>query len=255
MVCAGVAECGVLVCSSSGRTVNRHGGWSLLTSRIAPCWLQRHAAPTHARTGAIVTVPESVENIRTVLRLAAKNPLIAPCAGLHPVQPCHHPQHPRASDTPSPHSARCVCLDDLPAALDLIRANADALVAIGEVIGSDWFCLTAPRQTRNRHATNSQTHKQHTRTQNTHTRHAQIGLDFSPHVLGGDDALKDVQRRAFAAQVRLASELGLPLNVRSRAAGRHAIDLLLVGLGCCVSPAPAACVVRVGGHMLALLIS
>jgi hypothetical protein len=30
----------------------------------------------------------------------------------------------------------------------------------------------------------------------------QVGLDFSPHVLNGDEALKDVQRAVLAAQVR-----------------------------------------------------
>jgi hypothetical protein len=58
---------------------------------------------------------------------------------------------------------------------------------------------------------------------------AQVGLDFSPHVLAGDESQKDAQRAAFSAQVSLASELGLPLNVHSRSAGHHAIDLLLVG--------------------------
>ncbi|KIZ03236.1 Putative deoxyribonuclease TATDN3 [Monoraphidium neglectum] len=56
----------------------------------------------------------------------------------------------------------------------------------------------------------------------------EVGLDFSPHVLNGDEALKDVQRAVLAAQVSLANELGLPLNVHSRSAGHHAIDALLV---------------------------
>jgi Tat protein secretion system quality control protein TatD with DNase activity len=34
--------------------------------------------------------------------------------------------------------------------------------------------------------------------------------------------------RAYAHQVSLANELGLPLNVHSRSAGHHAIDALLV---------------------------
>lgn len=44
----------------------------------------------------------------------------------------------------------------------------------------------------------------------------QVGLDFSPHVLHGDESLKDVQRTIFGQQIQLANELGLPLNVHSR---------------------------------------
>lgn len=73
-----------------------------------------------------MTVPESLEDARAVLQLAAANPLIAPCAGLHPVQPVH-------ADGVPYSSARCVALEDLSPMLDFIRANADSLVAIGEV--------------------------------------------------------------------------------------------------------------------------
>jgi hypothetical protein len=34
-----------------------------------------------------VTVPETLADAHAVLALAATNPLTAPCAGLHPVQP------------------------------------------------------------------------------------------------------------------------------------------------------------------------
>lgn len=132
---------------------------------------------------AIVTVPESIDDMHEVLRLAAENHMIAPCAGLHPVQPAHTDGAPYSGQ-------RCVSMSDLPAALDFIRQHADDLVAVGEVM-------------------------------------LEVGLDFSPHVLNGDEGLKEVQRAVFGAQIDLANNLGLPLNVHSRSAGHHAIDLLL----------------------------
>lgn len=53
----------------------------------------------------------------------------------------------------------------------------------------------------------------------------ECGLDFSPWVVK-DEADRDKQRRAFLRQVELAQELDLPLNVHSRNAGHHAINLL-----------------------------
>jgi Tat protein secretion system quality control protein TatD with DNase activity len=103
-----------------------------------------HAGPGHSSTGApphtttsparrrqkhpaaIVTVPESLDDARAVLRLAASSPLTAPCAGLHPVQPLHEGG---AHYT----GARCVAAAELPPVLELIRASADELVAVGEV--------------------------------------------------------------------------------------------------------------------------
>jgi hypothetical protein len=44
-----------------------------------------------------------------------------------------------------------------------------------------------------------------------------VGLDFSPHVLNGDEALKDVQRAVFAVQARAAPRGGrcsAPLALR-----------------------------------------
>lgn len=131
---------------------------------------------------AIVVVPESLDDAREVLQQARRDARLAPCAGLHPVQPV------RSGDGSAP--ARCVALDDLPPALDFIRANAAELVAVGEV-----------------------------------------GLDFTPHVIGTDaraaDEAKRAQREVFAAQIAAAAELGLPLNVHSRSAGHHALELVL----------------------------
>jgi TatD DNase family protein len=52
----------------------------------------------------------------------------------------------------------------------------------------------------------------------------ETGLD---HWRVQDDAGRGLQREIFAGFVRLAGELDLPLNVHSRSAGRHAIELLL----------------------------
>lgn len=70
-----------------------------------------------------------------------------------------------------------------------------------------------------------------------HTHHQQltcigeIGLDFSPHVLGGAspkaEDKKQQQRAVFTAQIQLANELNLPVNVHSRSAGHHAITTLI----------------------------
>jgi hypothetical protein len=75
---------------------------------------------------AIVTVPESLADAAVVLALSGANPLTAPCAGLHPVQPLHEGG---AHYT----GARCVAAADLPPALEFLRAHADKLVAVGEV--------------------------------------------------------------------------------------------------------------------------
>ena len=52
----------------------------------------------------------------------------------------------------------------------------------------------------------------------------EVGLD---HWVTQAPALREQQHAAFRRIVALAGELALPLNVHSRSAGRHAIDLLL----------------------------
>jgi TatD DNase family protein len=47
------------------------------------------AAARHVGVQAIVTVPESLQDCEAVLQLAKEEPLVQPCAGLHPVQPIH----------------------------------------------------------------------------------------------------------------------------------------------------------------------
>ncbi|KAJ3015186.1 putative deoxyribonuclease tatdn3 [Thoreauomyces humboldtii] len=123
---------------------------------------------------AILNVSESPTDALAILHLASLHPILNPCIGLHPVCPMTHAS---------------VTLDDLQPTLDLIRANRDRIVAIGE-----------------------------------------CGLDFSPHVLATTttdvsiEDQKEVQRTVFRAQISMARELGLPLNVHSRNAGRHAVD-------------------------------
>jgi len=83
------------------------------------------------------------------------------------------------------------------------------------------------------------------------THHAQltcigeIGLDYSPHVLGMEDpeATKQIQQECMRQQVELALELGLAVNVHSRSAGHHALALLKET----AAAAAAAAAARSGG--------
>jgi TatD DNase family protein len=52
----------------------------------------------------------------------------------------------------------------------------------------------------------------------------EVGLDYW---LAKEEEEREVQRRIFSLFIDLAIELDLPLNVHSRSAGRHALDLLL----------------------------
>jgi TatD DNase family protein len=52
----------------------------------------------------------------------------------------------------------------------------------------------------------------------------EVGLDYWAV---REDAQKEVQREIFKIFIELSKELNLPLNIHSRAAGRHAVDLLL----------------------------
>lgn len=52
----------------------------------------------------------------------------------------------------------------------------------------------------------------------------EVGLD---HWAVKEEKDRDVQREIFTGFIRLSKDLGLPLNVHSRSAGRHAVALLL----------------------------
>jgi TatD DNase family protein len=52
----------------------------------------------------------------------------------------------------------------------------------------------------------------------------EVGLDFW---IVKEEPQKDIQRKIFSDFIELSIELGLPLNVHSRSAGRHAVAMLL----------------------------
>ncbi|TPX60593.1 hypothetical protein PhCBS80983_g01755 [Powellomyces hirtus] len=91
---------------------------------------------------------------------------------------------------PGAQGSRSVRLDEVDKIMELIRENSERIVAIGE-----------------------------------------CGLDFSPHVLAGSDvppaAQKEIQKKVFGAQLCVANEIGVPVNVHSRQAGHYAVDLMI----------------------------
>jgi TatD DNase family protein len=157
-----------------------------------------------AGVAAIVTVPECLLDCHTVLELSRSQPLIAPCAGLHPVQPPH------AVAAGQAHSVASIA--EVTPVIEFIRSHADELVGIGEV-GLDFRPSViggvgaAARR-----------------------RGASAG---PPDDIGAEPAeastpaeLREVQTGVLTAQAALACELDLPLNVHSRAAGHHAVSAL-----------------------------
>ncbi len=108
----------------------------------------------------ILAVSESLEDAEEILALSGSQPMVKPCAGLHP---------------------ELAGKEDLGEMLSFIKKHSAQLVAIGEV-----------------------------------------GLDYW---VAKDEQARQAQREVLAAQVALALELDLPLNVHSRSAGKHTIEL------------------------------
>lgn len=52
----------------------------------------------------------------------------------------------------------------------------------------------------------------------------EVGLDYW---IAEDEAARELQQEVFRQFIKLARDIDLPLNVHSRSAGRHAVDLLL----------------------------
>lgn len=109
----------------------------------------------------ILAVSETLEDAEEILELSQRQPMVRPCAGLHP---------------------ESAGQEELEAMLSFIRSHSSRLVAIGEV-----------------------------------------GLDYW---VAKDEKAREIQREVLSAQVALALELDLPLNVHSRSAGKHTIELL-----------------------------
>lgn len=110
----------------------------------------------------ILAVSESLEDAEEILEISQRQPMVRPCAGLHP---------------------ESAGQQELAAMLSFIRAHSTQLAAVGEV-----------------------------------------GLDYW---VAKDEKARELQREVLSAQVALALELDLPLNVHSRSAGKHTIELLI----------------------------
>jgi TatD DNase family protein len=157
---------------------------------VAAALIDCHAHLSHFSDASLVDVLEGASAAGVAAIVAVSEGLadgkrtLALCTA-HPrlVRPCVglHPAQASGLTAPGAPQWRSATEEELPAVLALIRGNAQRLVGVGEV-----------------------------------------GLDFSPHVqrAGDGGAGRDVQRRIFAAQLALAAELGLPVNVHSRRAAR-----------------------------------
>ncbi|KAK9702218.1 hypothetical protein K7432_011346 [Basidiobolus ranarum] len=130
----------------------------------------------------ILSVPEKLSDVDEIQELANLNPIIKPCAGLHPVQ------------VEKDGKVRSVMEVEVGPMIEKIRElnEKQKIFAIGE-----------------------------------------IGLDFSPHVLSSEinpkvsaEKLKEIQCYVFSAQLKVARELNLAVNVHSRSAGHYAISML-----------------------------
>ncbi|RUS32331.1 hypothetical protein BC938DRAFT_475715 [Jimgerdemannia flammicorona] len=144
-----------------------------------------------ANVSSIVSVSENLAEARDILVLAGQHPgFVWPSAGVHPVQVM-------------PQGERSVVEKDVEEMVGFLREVGGRIVGVGEG--------------------------------NSTRDELSVGLDFSPHIIRqnplnlsdlSEDDLKKIQRDVFARQVRIAMSLGLPVNVHSRSAGHHALDVL-----------------------------
>ncbi|KAG9287529.1 hypothetical protein G9A89_019590 [Geosiphon pyriformis] len=144
----------------------------------------------------ILLINKSEDNFTQEQKIVSTEPwedlheMIAPCAGLHPVQPGRNE-----------NDRSVVEVAEVDEILEFIKEHSQDLVGIGEV-GLDF----TPHVLSNGISfsiTNSKSSK----------------------ILTADD-LKQIQRQIFSKQIALSLELDLPVNVHSRSAGHYALDVL-----------------------------
>ncbi|MBU2643412.1 TatD family hydrolase [bacterium] len=117
----------------------------------------REAGVTH-----VISVSETMDDVRINLKLADIHPDLYPAAGLYPAN---------------------LDLQEAASIAALIEKEGDRLIGIGEV-----------------------------------------GLDYW---IVKEDEEREIQREIFRIFIDLSRSMNLPLNVHSRSAGKHAIDMLL----------------------------
>ncbi|KAI9593661.1 hypothetical protein BDF19DRAFT_447489 [Syncephalis fuscata] len=138
---------------------------------------------------------QAIEAWLSLPEAAALNNRIALCIGLHPMQP-----------TTAIHPCTTATND---------ANNATATATTVRI--TDWF-------------TSQDAFEHYALSSPKVVGIGEIGLDFSPHVLAthpnGVDAARIEQREVLLAQLQLARRLELPVNLHSRQAGRHVLDVL-----------------------------
>ncbi|KAG2222173.1 hypothetical protein INT45_007190 [Circinella minor] len=155
------------------------------------------ATAKSANVNRIVSVSENIHDVHHILEIAEQSHgLIKPGVGLHPVQRLD------ANDS----QERSVTLKDLDQFEPILKEN----------ITKKTLCCVGERQSLLFSIIKT------------------VGLDFSRHIVTtntnnegiSEEDLRNVQRQVFRRQVELAIEADLPVNVHSRSAGHHALEIL-----------------------------
>ncbi|KAI9359224.1 hypothetical protein DFJ73DRAFT_903502 [Zopfochytrium polystomum] len=175
---------------------------------------------------AIVLTPENIHEAHTVAALSASTTTAAavamlPCAGIHPVQTIRVPAD---AATPDGSTTATVAADPrlVPALLRLLKAAPAPLAAVGE-IGLDFSPWVLANSVRLSPALPAPPPVDP-------PNDADRDSIPPPHILPPwptADAVKAAQGWTLRTQALAAWRRGLPVNVHSRNAGHHAIDLLL----------------------------